>query len=101
MRLPAPGWLRLRTPKPEIRTVEVHPPSQGDEGAFAFLTAVFVVLCVIYVVAFERYGLGQARRIADRVTALDGRSFRTGAPSQILHDVAELVPAGDAVPGVR
>lgn len=66
MRHPASGWLRMRTAKPEIRTVEVHPPSQSDEGAFAFLAAVFVVLCVIYVVAFERYGAGPntARRTA-------------------------------------
>lgn len=47
------------------------------------------------------HDIGQARRIADRVTALDGTGFRTGAPAQILHDVAGLVPAGGAATGVR
>lgn len=42
-----------RTP---IRTEEVRPPSPFDEAGAVFLGAMFVVLCVIYTVAFEVYG---------------------------------------------
>ncbi len=47
-----------RQPAPSIRTVEVAPPSAGDEATWVALTAVFIVLCVIYIVGFERYGSG-------------------------------------------
>jgi hypothetical protein len=43
-------------PRPAIHTVEVAPPSHGDEGGWVFLTAGFVCLCVIYVFAFQLYG---------------------------------------------
>lgn len=39
-----------------VRTVEVLPPSRSDEGTWVLLSAAFVVLCVIYVVAFQRLG---------------------------------------------
>lgn len=39
-----------------VRTVDVLPPSRSDEGTWVFLSAAFVVLCVIYVVAFQRLG---------------------------------------------
>jgi hypothetical protein len=35
--------------------VEVRPPSDRDEAGAVFLSAVFVVLCVIYIIAFEVY----------------------------------------------
>ena len=48
-------------PRPAIRTVEVLPPSHADEGMWVFLTASFVCLAVIYIIAFERAGrLGAA-----------------------------------------
>ena len=37
-----------------MRTVEVLPPSQADETSWVFLTAAFVCLCVIYILAFQR-----------------------------------------------
>jgi hypothetical protein len=40
------------------RVVEVQPPSMRDEGTWVFLSAGLVVLCVIYIVAFERFGTG-------------------------------------------
>jgi len=42
-----------------VRTVEVVPPSQRDEGSTVFLTAAFIVLVMIYVYAFEHFGTGQ------------------------------------------
>lgn len=47
---------------PQVRTVEVKPPSARDEESAVFLTAVFIVLCVIYVVAFEVYDGGVTKR---------------------------------------
>jgi hypothetical protein len=32
------------------------PPSKRDENVWVFMAALFIVLCVIYIVAFERYG---------------------------------------------
>lgn len=53
----------MSTPAPEsIRTVEVEPPSRADEGFAVFLAAGFVVLCVIYIVAFEVYDVPAARQ---------------------------------------
>ena len=52
--------LRLRLQglmSPAVRTVEVEPPSAADEAGWVFLAAAFVVLGVIYVSAFERYGV--------------------------------------------
>ena len=40
-----------------VRSVEVRPPSARDEGTWVFMTAAATVLCLIYMVAFERYGL--------------------------------------------
>jgi hypothetical protein len=52
-----PRWVALFTgPTPAIRTVELAPPSHAEEGVWVFLTACFVCLFVIYVVAFERHG---------------------------------------------
>lgn len=45
-----------RTPRPPGRTVEVLPPSAGDEATWVALAAILIVLCVVYIVAFERYG---------------------------------------------
>ncbi len=39
--------------------VEAQPPSKGDEVTWVFLSAVFVVLCVVYIVAFEKLGGGR------------------------------------------
>ena len=49
----------------ELREVVVQPPSLRDEGAWVFMAAVFVLVCVAYTVAFERFGV----------------TGRTGAPS--------------------
>jgi hypothetical protein len=48
-------WLAA-TPRLSVRTREVLPPSRRDEEMGVFLTAAFVVLCVIYIVGFERGG---------------------------------------------
>jgi hypothetical protein len=45
----------IPAPSPSFRTVEVRPPSARDEESAVFLSAVFIVLCVIYIVAFEVY----------------------------------------------
>ena len=54
-----PGWWgRLfGAASGEIREVAVQPPSMRDEGTWVFLSAVFVLVCVAYVVAFERFGV--------------------------------------------
>jgi len=36
-----------------VRTVEVVPPSAGGEASWVFLTAMFVCLCILYVLAFQ------------------------------------------------
>jgi hypothetical protein len=46
----------LRAGRAELRTVEVEPPSAGDEASWVFLAAAFIALCVIYVVAFQTFG---------------------------------------------
>jgi hypothetical protein len=38
------------------RTVELESPSAAEEGSWVFLTAAFICLCVIYVVAFQSFG---------------------------------------------
>ena len=54
-----PRWPHaLRSPPAQIRTVEVVPPSRSDEGTAVALFAGYVVLCVIYIVAFERFPSG-------------------------------------------
>jgi len=64
----ASKWLEFFTgPPPAIRTVEVLPPSQSDETVGVFLTAAFVVLCVIYTLAFQLYGT--ASSLGDRAGA--------------------------------
>ena len=40
----------------DLRTVDVLPPSGRDEGTWAFFGAMFILLCAIYAVAFERGG---------------------------------------------
>jgi len=50
----------LSGPQPAVRTVEVLPPSHQDEASWVFLTAAFVCLCVIYIVAFQTKGTGSA-----------------------------------------
>jgi hypothetical protein len=42
--------------RPSIRTEEVIPPSQRDDGSWVFLAAMAIVVCVIYIIAFERGG---------------------------------------------
>ena len=50
-------WDRLLRRRPNaIRTVEVLPPSERNEESSVLITASFIVLCVVYIVAFERYG---------------------------------------------
>lgn len=60
------GVLRgLLRADPGLREVQVRPPRQRDETTWVLLTAGFVVLAVIYVVAFERFGtLDRAGRAA-------------------------------------
>lgn len=51
------AWRRLLVPaRPPIRTEEVIPPSQRDDGSWVFLAAMTIVVCVIYIIAFERGG---------------------------------------------
>jgi hypothetical protein len=45
-----------------IRTVAVVPPSRGDEVQWVCNLGLFVLLGVIYVVAFQTYGQGGATR---------------------------------------
>jgi hypothetical protein len=66
----------LVPPPPPIRTVEVVPPSARGEGTWVFLTIAFVVLCVIYIVAFERNDGAQS--------AAAGRQSRSTLPYQVL-----------------
>ena len=50
-------WQRLFSPaRPALRVEEVVPPSQRDDGSWVFLAAMAIVVCVIYVIAFERGG---------------------------------------------
>src|SRR5262249_19451862 len=51
---------------PALRTVDVLPPSSADEVMWVFLTAAFIVLVVMYVVAFQTYDAGRsdASRVA-------------------------------------
>lgn len=50
-------WRRLFiAERPAIRTEEVIPPSQRDDGSWVFLAAMAIVVGVIYVIAFERGG---------------------------------------------
>jgi hypothetical protein len=44
----------LGKPRSLPRTVEVLPPSHGEEASWVFLSAAFVCLCVIYMLAFQR-----------------------------------------------
>jgi hypothetical protein len=51
------GRLGLRPSEGEptpARTIEVLPPSRSDEASWVVIAAAFVVLCVIYIVAFQR-----------------------------------------------
>jgi hypothetical protein len=61
--------------RPTIRTEEVVPPSQRDDGSWVFLAAMAIVVCVIYVIAFERGG-SNAR--------VDGVQARALLPYQVL-----------------
>jgi len=55
-RLAGLGRRRGARAAPAYRTVEVRSPSATDEASSVLLAAAFVVLVVIYVYAFERYG---------------------------------------------
>lgn len=47
-------WPQIFVPaRPAVRTVDVLPPSHRDEASWVFLSATFVCLCVIYIVAFQ------------------------------------------------
>lgn len=52
----ASWWRLLAAPRPAIRTEEVIPPSQRDDGSWVFLAAMAIVVCVIYIIGFERGG---------------------------------------------
>jgi hypothetical protein len=67
-------WLTA-APRLPVRTKEVLPPSRRDEEMGVFLTAAFVVLCVIYIVGFERGG---------PVSAPDAAKGRGLLPYQVL-----------------
>jgi hypothetical protein len=62
--------LTRRRPPQTDRTVEVLPPSQSEEASWVFTTAAFVVLCVIYVVAFQRNDLRSGTAEQDPARAL-------------------------------
>lgn len=54
---PESWWRRLLFPAPPpIRTEEVIPPSQRDDGSWVFLAAMGVVVAVIYTIGFARGG---------------------------------------------
>jgi hypothetical protein len=52
----ASWWRVLSIPRSAIRTEEVVPPSQRDDGSWVFLAAMAIVVCVIYIIGFERGG---------------------------------------------
>jgi len=54
----------VSSPAPAIRTVEVVPPSKRGEGIAVLLVGGFILLCVVYTVAFERLGGPTARAAA-------------------------------------
>lgn len=63
------GSLELRRLWPgaertSLRTVEVESPSAVDEAGWVFLAAGFIVLAMIYVYAFERYGVGGTNAVS-------------------------------------
>jgi hypothetical protein len=77
-------WSRPERPTGQaIRTVEVLPASVTDEASWVFLAAAFIVLGMIYVFAFERYGW--------RGAAPAGSSARALLPFQVLF--RDLPPA--------
>jgi len=82
------------------RTVEVESPSAGDEGSWVFLSAAFVCLCVIYVVAFQT--VGQRASVASLGLLPYQTLFRDlPSPEQralraMQEGVAEAVAARDA-----
>lgn len=56
---PLGAWLGRHPRAPgSVRTEEILPPSQGDEGSWVFLTGCVVLLVVMYVIIFERFGGG-------------------------------------------
>lgn len=59
-----------------MRTVEVLPPSRTGEATWVFLTAGLVVLGVIYLFAFERYGWHGSDSAAN--------ARKAGLPYQVL-----------------
>ncbi len=65
----------VAAPRLPVRTREVLPPSRRDEEMGVFLTAAFIVLCVIYIVGFERGG---------PVSAPDAAKGRGLLPFQVL-----------------
>jgi len=70
-------WREILTgPRAAIRTVEVVPPSYGDEGSWVFLSATFVCLCVIYIIAFQLH--------LPTGAAGDRRTARPPLPFQVL-----------------
>lgn len=62
--------LWARPERDQLRTVEVVPPSRADEAGWVFLAAGFIVLGVIYVYGFERYGSGGSDAAANAQRAL-------------------------------
>jgi len=71
----APGVMWPRRTAPEIRTVEVVSPSRFDEAGKVVIAAGYIVLCLLYVYAFEQ----QARRDADAA-----KGSATLLPYQVL-----------------
>lgn len=54
---PESWWRRMLIPaRPAVRTEDVIPPSQRDDGSWVFLAAMAIVVAVIYTIAFERGG---------------------------------------------
>ena len=57
-----------------IRTVELQPPSAADEISWVVMAAAFIVLCVIYAIAFETHDGGPG----------EGAAARSLLPFQVL-----------------
>jgi len=107
MHVTAPRQRRVRwfgiftTPPAAIRTVEVVPPSRLDEGAWVFMASAFVVLCVIYIVAFERAPASETTTAAARALLPFQMLFRdlTSPEQRLFREMQEGATEAVAVRG--
>lgn len=89
---PAPGPVRVQ---------EVLPPSMRDEGVGVFLSAAFVILCVIYIVAFERFGTGSSPQEATSRTLLPYQALFRNLSSPQQRIFREMQEGATEALGVR